>query len=555
MSKPLFKVASHLYQHLNTPRALACALLLRYGEWDQLATLAIDPLNYLDCPNGAEILRRDAQATDFIRKSPELPTTFNRRKAAEENFEVAESRCFRTNEFLTRVMYPLSSDELDLSGIRLLLGRMRKYIARVLGPVPDSLDCGFGPGTSYELKGWTYTTLMDKLNVTPCSTRSCRDLFLHFYDQTIWSRERIEAGLPHHGSARGCRFTTVPKNAKTDRGIAVEPLGNLYVQLGIGRFLKGRLARIGLFVDRAKPVPKDPVKALLHFNSPNGQVVHQRLARQASRTGDMATIDLSSASDTVARELVRNVLPPDWFALLDSARSHLCFFNKKWRHLEKFSSMGNGFTFELETLIFAACCYAVGAGVPGKDVFVYGDDIIVPTPSADRVIDALTSLGFDTNVDKTHTRGSFRESCGGDYFCGYPVRAVMVDSVLASPIEWIALHNRLWDTLPHSRGKKALLNLVRSQVPKQYRLSAPVTAGDSAFWTNDLSKVTVARRCKDEQGIYLKVVSPIVRALPLDRWSPHLHLSGVMLGIPSAGVVPRDGVSGFRVTSKRFLEL
>jgi hypothetical protein len=100
----------------------------------------------------------------------------------------------------------------------------------------------------------------------------------------------------------------------------------------------------------------------------------------------------------------------------------------KWHRLEKFSSMGNGYTFELETCVFAcliaACLQLKGrAGVLGHDFFVYGDDLIVPSDTAKLVIDTLAWVGFKVNSDKSFTDGSFRESCGGDYLRGEPVRA------------------------------------------------------------------------------------------------------------------------------------
>lgn len=82
----LRKVAIALYASLDSPRALTASILLRYGEWDQLATLAIDPHNYLEGPWGARKFARDAQATDFLRKSPLLPTSINRVQVAKDAF-------------------------------------------------------------------------------------------------------------------------------------------------------------------------------------------------------------------------------------------------------------------------------------------------------------------------------------------------------------------------------------------------------------------------------------------------------------------------------------
>jgi len=110
-------------------------------------------------------------------------------------------------------------------------------------------------------------------------------------------------------------------------------------------------------------------------------------------------------------------------------RSPKTFFKGQWHVLEKFSSMGNGYTFELETVIFSAITAAVHEMVTGEaaklhqNVFVYGDDIICKTDVSLDVIAALRWFGFSLNERKSFVSGPFRESCGGDYFNGVPVRA------------------------------------------------------------------------------------------------------------------------------------
>jgi len=91
---------------------------------------------------------------------------------------------------------------------------------------------------------------------------------------------------------------------------------------------------------------------------------------------------------------------------------------------EKFASMGNGFTFELETLIFWSLCVATAAYYQedASKVSVYGDDIIVPANIALACIEVLDFCGFKTNKEKSFVFGPFRESCGKDYFEGFPVR-------------------------------------------------------------------------------------------------------------------------------------
>jgi len=215
------------------------------------------------------------------------------------------------------------------------------------------------------------------------------------------------------------KMTLVPKNSRVDRPIMIEPILNSFFQKGIGSFLRARLACVGVDL--------------------NDQSVNQQHALIGSVLGDRATIDLSSASDSISCELVRELLPDDWFQLLSAMRTGSCYLPKGFEvdvpsqykstykgawELQKFSSMGNGFTFELESLIF----YAIALGVCNslhlstRLVSVYGDDIIVPTAAFSRFKEVIQLLGFSINSEKSFSTGFFRESCGSDYFFGYSVR-------------------------------------------------------------------------------------------------------------------------------------
>lgn len=206
------------------------------------------------------------------------------------------------------------------------------------------------------------------------------------------------------------RVVFVPKNYKTHRSIAAEPAQTLPFQLCIDSYLKDRLKYEGIDL--------------------RSQKRNQELARSASVDGTYATIDLSMASDTLSYELVRSLIPKRWFSLLNSLRSICYKVNDptqedrvivKGRY-EKFSSMGNGFTFPLETLIFYAACKAIGSEAPA----VYGDDIVIETKLASKLISLLRFMGFYTNKEKTFVDGPFRESCGEDYLNGVRVRPVFL---------------------------------------------------------------------------------------------------------------------------------
>lgn len=101
------------------------------------------------------------------------------------------------------------------------------------------------------------------------------------------------------------------------------------------------------------------------------------------------------------------------------------------------STMGNGYTFPLQTVIFSAVVLAClqWRGIPSTSVCaselwsVFGDDIICPSACADDVVSILHLLGFKVNQDKSFVKGPFRESCGSDFFNGSDIRGVYVKTL------------------------------------------------------------------------------------------------------------------------------
>jgi hypothetical protein len=528
---------------LSTARSLKVFLLLKHREWDQLAALACDPLEYLDTPSGVALYSKDTQAFDLIRKLP-LPTSFDRRKVAIEMFESSESKCLLTNLLIDCFNQDLYPGDPVLARIGVIAKRAKNWIRRCLGPLPETLTGRFGPGTSFELKGSPFCTVADKVVNTPTATTDCEPIFRLLAENTEWFKARQSEGLPFMGSAVGNRFATVPKDGKTDRGICIEPLGNLFCQLGIGSTMKRRLSNVGIHVG-SSPIylggvsnGENPLTELLRKPALNGQDVHRSLARRASRDGALATIDLRNASDTISRRLVELLLPSDWYSLLDACRSKKTLIKGRWRILEKFSSMGNGFTFELETLLFLGILHGATNLTPGRDLYCYGDDIIVPVEHYALCTETLSLFGFEPNLKKSYGQGFFRESCGGDYFLGYDVRSLFVKDVPTDPLAWITLYNRCLDHNLHPP-----LGIVLSQLPRKLRLFGPKSV-EGVLHSSDSSLWTLRR---SHSITWIKRVIPVPLRLDLHRWASWCHLTLALLGVSSSGLIP-VGVSpsGYR---------
>ena len=300
---------------LDTPVSLAVWLQVRNQEWDDLALRWVNPQHYPEGVFSALRYARDVQAVDLLRKAP-LPTTFSRRDAAIAAWEDAETQCYHTNEFVGHLTGPWVLHPRD-QALKEFLLKCSKKMTRWLGRLPDVLNGGFGPGTCVEYEGQD-PTVVDKIWLTPTTTPACADLFNWHYSQTLWGQKRWEGRFGAPGLSKGNRLVTVPKDGKTDRPISIEPLGNLWLQLGIGSYLKTRLRNIGL--PAYSPGSRELFPGYVVRRSIDAQAVHRENLFRCRREG-MSTIDLSSASDTIAYELVKAILPSDWFHLLDDCRS------------------------------------------------------------------------------------------------------------------------------------------------------------------------------------------------------------------------------------------
>lgn len=393
-------------------------------------------------------------------------------KKAIEKFHEAERRCGRYN-LIFRLERKLGRRRLSF-----LRDISRDWIRRVIGEEPNYSAiwplCGFGPGASVGVSG-NATHLAAKLlrprwSVTPAalpfalaalrSDPHMQELVLRKEGSSFYCAdpELFELELAQRVQMVSYnKITLVPKTAKVHRTIAVEPLLNGYVQKGVDEFLRLRLLRYGINL-------KD-------------QSRNQRYAYYGSlpSSDPLASIDLSSASDSISVELARDILPPAWFSFLNAIRSPAYKLGDTIYPYHKFVSMGNGFCFPLETLIFTSICVAVYKmhHLPLDSISVYGDDILVRSSLAPEVLLALKKLGFRHNPDKTFITGPFRESCGADWFNGEDVRPITLDYHLETLSDLFKFHN-----LTLRREKSSILfsevrAYLRELVPHKYRYTRP----------------------------------------------------------------------------------
>nr|APG77085.1 hypothetical protein [Beihai levi-like virus 21] len=407
-------------------------------------------------------------ANNLYRKSDFLELGIDTLEAAKTAFYSAEEACRLTNERLI-----FSSRDGDIEAIILMA---RRKISRLLRPFNvEKLEPYFRHGSGATTR--SPRKLGDeffKWENNPEVTHRAAPLL-----KLVLGRYNIPYNLPVCVS--GSLLQTVPKTAKTDRPIAIEPEGNMFLQLGAGGYIRRQLRRVGIDL--------------------NDQALNQRGA-QLAIDENLATVDLSAASDSISIELVKLLLPADWFMFLDAIRSHVGTWGERKQRFNtaselvifnKFSSMGNGFTFELESLIFWALSDSVREYEERGDtrLNIYGDDIVIHRDCISLLTKVFSYVGFTINTEKSFTEGPFFESCGSHYFNGALVTPLYVKSLIDDlpTAFWFINQVRRWygtvvGYMPQAHYDQ-LIKIVKHHTPAKYRYmvapAIPDGVGDNAL--------------------------------------------------------------------------
>lgn len=373
------------------------------------------------------------QLEALLNKNIDLPGTDarSRKEASINTFHKSERMCKRTNFRLQR--YRTQPSRIPV-GVRNVLELAERISSEIFGPMRRLTFLricklsGFGPGFNFGSTDQEHRHLYFKVAGPHTVTHEA----LPYAKVMLNHSENWKQSLIDEGSTltycRGNRVVTVPKTATTDRTIAIEPSLNVFIQKGVDTYLKGRLRHFG--VDLTKQ-DRNHLPAMLGSQRP----LHA------------ATVDLSMASDCISREIVKWLVPSLWYVLLDDLRSKEYTLDKgeTWHEYEKFSSMGNAFTFPLETIIFYALAKActILSGGDLSVLRVYGDDIIIDPRAVLLLYEVLKFTGFVPNRSKSFAFGPFRETCGSDFLWGVDTRPVYVKRLPRNDQEVYNLFNRL----------------------------------------------------------------------------------------------------------------
>lgn len=375
-----------------------------------------------------------------------------------------------------------------------------------------------GPGVTNGNDDTLFFTKMFNSHLTTSS-----DFLYVYYRNNLTRRWRLaEAERLQHHSVKivpGSVLGTVRKDREEDRTTCKEPTLNMFYQLGAKEQFEAVLIK-SLSID----ISNQPVK-------------NQFLAKRGSMDGSFATLDLKSASDSISIELVRRLLPRSVFDVLMRIRSPRTHVGKQLVELNMISTMGNGFTFALMTLIFACLVQAVyikngikatfGSDEDRKKSFtarrngvaeelyltesklatlncaVFGDDIIVLSHLYGDVVQALTASGFTVNEKKSFSTGPFRESCGGDFFKGFPVRGIYVKRMNNEAHVYSAFNRlHLWSVrygIPLERTLRYLMGMAPFR---------PVPVGSGIDQGFIVTREYTSLKSSQMGGVWYKCLSP-----------------------------------------------
>lgn len=485
------------------------------------------------------------QASALLKKFQFPSDREERRATALKKFKEAESACKAFNEIHSKKLADLS-DDTELT----CFTYARQFLSKLLGeelPSREKLTLWsrHGPGSNLDTMQ-RQISLYDKYRNWPysCTSGAWEFARLSIQDDERWLGALEDDYRRRNGIAPnlilnqevfwadvlkvvpGNRITFVPKNSRTDRSIAIEPCMNLYLQLGVDGFIRRRLKRYGVDLD--------------------DQQKNQELARLGSKywssPDPFVTLDLAAASDSISLELCRLLLPPQWYRYIIRLRSPVGVCEGETFVYEKISSMGNGYTFALESAIFTSIVFAVEKYLKGKlnrDEFaVYGDDIIVRQSSSLLVIQMLHLFGFSLNTEKSFIEGPFRESCGADWYNGTSVRPVFLTSNPSTVMELWNDQNRLRRilSLRFMGFEFKVCDLIQTWVPSQFNnCVGPCSDEDFASYRHSpmptvkhrrglwIFKRLIAtpRRLKGNDFLFRKLMHTL-REAPTSSFSPNI---------------------------------
>jgi hypothetical protein len=409
-----------LFRNFRKTAAIPAFLQGMLGRIFHRDTGRINDDKNINSPNDTARLVACVRQICLAFKKIELPCTPEREFAALENFIAVE------NSF---ELFTLSGE--DVEAFASVSSMLWSDVLRDLRM--DLLLPRHGPGaTSERISGnqkFRWKFWHDRLE--PFLSLSSNAYPISLWERRFEREELERVSILSSDCELPVRVTPVPKTLKGPRIIAIEPCCMQYAQQGLRSIIYDAIERHRW------------TSGHINFRD---QSINQSLAIRASIDRSLSTIDLSDASDRVPLSLALSMFDsvPDIRDFINACRSTHAKMpdGRIVGPLRKFASMGSALCFPVEAMYFYTICVVAltkGADLPVdygtirsacRNIYVYGDDIIVPTDMTATVLDYLKKYNCKVNAAKTFYRGFFRESCGVDSYHGTQVQPTYVGTVL-----------------------------------------------------------------------------------------------------------------------------
>lgn len=402
--------------------------------------------------DSVDTVARQALANSFYKKLCPLGVTTEQDAMALEKFKAINSRLPTTFEWTAdseseSCFWDFFREALN-STLQPRVGQMVHlasdgFVSELSDPPSTEFDLDFirqnlmiGPGSAQKADSSSIVTKLFEGVMTYTNSEHLIRLYRSaIFSTGFWAdAERLRFERFGFEKVDGDKLFFAKKNKEISRTCGTSANLNMMFQKACGAFIQARL------------------QECFGINLSTQPFKNKMLAKRGSVDGSFGTIDLVSASDSVGLAMLNSALDSCPLKdMMNMCRSECAILPDNTKlQLRMMSMMGNGFTFPLQTLIFACAVRAVYQLMPlprstggSPDQFgVFGDDIVVRRETFTFLCRMLTKLGFEVNDKKSFNDGPFRESCGGDYFRGCNVRGVYITSLETSQ-DIVSCINRL----------------------------------------------------------------------------------------------------------------
>jgi len=207
-------------------------------------------------------------------------------------------------------------------------------------------------------------------------------------------------------------FLVVPKDARGPRTICREPTARMQFQQGLRRYMESAMDK------------SDHTRGMINFTD---QTKNSTLALENSVTRKYATVDLKDASDRLSLALAYRIFKglPLFDAMMDARSEKVLLPCGDMLHLKKFAPQGSAICFTTLSFTCWVLCRSFLDGVGSDEkVYVFGDDLVVPSEHYESIVKVLERYGLKVNTNKSFSSSHFRESCGTDAYYGVDITPV-----------------------------------------------------------------------------------------------------------------------------------